>query len=159
MRSPDNNRRKKQKTNRYSGENMDSMFEKINNSTAADDKDDDDDDFVATAHSSSASSSESVERNTFNENGPSVSLNRQLARLEAKINQIQRASISNVTSSLMQSDRVDELPLQTEETLNKFETDLSQDAYRKKIVSKTIELYIIWCVKMKYQNACGNFSV
>lgn len=143
-----NKNRKRKKTDRYgenSDENMDGMFDAIDKSLEAIDKDDDkDDDYVAPSSKSSSdvSASESVEKTTFKENGSPNLLNRQLARLEVKINQmhllliqIQRASISNVTSSLSELDRILELPLQTVDMLNKFEVDLCQDSYRKKIVS------------------------
>lgn len=138
--------RKRKRTDRYgdlgdsSSSNMDDMLEAIDESTSMNNEDSDHVDLSES--STDVSNRESVEKSTFKENGSQKSLERQLARIEAKANQmhslliqIQRACISNATSSLLESDRIDELPITSEEMLNKFEVDLSQDSYRKKIVS------------------------
>lgn len=147
----DSKKRKTIKPNRYgeSSKNMDDMFDAIKKKTPinTDNNDSDnekDGDYIASSQSSSdTSNSESVEKTTFKENGSQKSLERQMCRLEAKVNQmhlvviqIHRACVLNVTSSSLELDRVPELPLKSEEMLNKFELDLSQNAYRQKIVSK-----------------------
>lgn len=132
---------------------MDAMFDAIDQSKEKNDKDDD---YVASSDSSSdVSNSESIEKNSFEENGSQMLLGRQFCRLEAKIDQlhllvvqIQRASIANLTSSTLELDRIPELPLTSEEMLNKFEFDLSQDSYRQKIVSVQEMLFLYYLIEV-----------
>lgn len=65
-----------------------------------------------------------------------------MARFEVKLNEmfaivmkIHRACISNAVSTQMETENVPELPLETDESLNKFELNLAQRPYREKIVS------------------------
>lgn len=139
--------RKRKKPDRYgdSSKNMDDMLDAIDQSPTSNNNNnkDKDKDYVDLSESSSdVLNSEAIEKNTFEENGSQKSLGRHLARFEAKINQmhllliqIQRACISNATTSLLDLDHIDELPLVSQDMLNKFESDLSQDSYRQKIVS------------------------
>lgn len=142
--------RKRKKTERFgdTSENMDDLLDEINQSTTTTTKSNNEDiDVVNLSESTSSnvSNSESIGKITFEENGSQKSLDRHLARLEAKINQmhslliqIQRACISSAVSSLNKMnelDRINEIPLETEELLDKFELDLSQESYRQKIVS------------------------
>lgn len=122
------------------------MLDAIDQSNASDKNSKKDADYVASESESESASdvsnSESIEKSKFKENGSQTALERQVCRIEAKINQlhlvvmqIHRASISNVTSSLLELDRFAELPLKSEEMLNKFELDLADVSYREKIVS------------------------
>lgn len=139
--------RKRKKPTRLgeSDENMDDLFDQIDRreSTKSDDKDEDYANLSRT--SSEVSISGSIETATLEKNGYQKSTERQLARIEAKLDemhkvliQIQRASISGATTSLMESENIPELPLTSVESLDKFEQDLSDEAYRKKIVSNSL---------------------
>lgn len=76
------------------------------------------------------------------------SLERQVCRIEAKINQMQ-STLSQLHRTIISSavgvnavpgpEQFPELPLDTEESMNKFETDLNEKSYRKKVVSVSIE--------------------
>lgn len=138
--------RKRRKVNRYgvgdSSGNMDDIIEAIDQTKTTTTENEDTDYVDLSESSSDVSNSEPVEKTTFEKNGSQKLQERRLARFEAKLDkmhslliQIQRACNLTVTSSLLESNRIDELPLVSEEILNKFELDLSQDSYRQKIVS------------------------
>lgn len=138
------NPRKRNKPNRYdeSCGNIYDMFKEIDQSTPSNDIEIDGDYVYLSDSLSDASNSRSFESTTFEKNGFQKPQERQYARFEAKLNQIhqlliqiQRARISNATASLLESERIPELPLTSEESLNKFELDLSEHSYRQKIVS------------------------
>lgn len=158
------NPRKRKRPDRYgeSKENMDDMFEEIDNqSTPSKDKDEDDDykekdeddDYIDLSGSThNVSNSEPFEKFTWMNTKDEFQepQERQYARIEAKLNQIhslliqiQRTCISNATTSLLELERIPELPLATEVSLNKFELDLSEDSYRQKIVSTVNSDFII----------------
>lgn len=140
--------RKRNKPDRYgnTSENMDAVFELIDKSTST--KNTDNDVVDLPGLSIDVSNSGTDEKSTFEVNGSQKPLERKLARFEAKIDQmhmvliqIQRACISNATTSLLELDDIHELPLVSEEMLNKFELDLSQESYRQKIVSMEFKYY------------------
>lgn len=139
------NKRQRNQPNRYgeSSKNMDHMFKDIDEATS----NGNDPDFLQSNEQQSDDSgspdSGSPEKIPFKENGSQSSVQKQMARLEAKLNemhsilmQIHRACISNVVSTQMESENVQELPLTSDASLNKFEQDLTQKSYRQKIVSK-----------------------
>lgn len=139
-------KRQRQQPNRFgeSSKNMDHMFKDIDEATSNDNKDPD---FVQSDEQPSdddgSPNSSSPEKIPFKENGSQSSVQKQMARVEAKLNemhsilmQIHRACISNVVSTQMDSENVQELPLTSDASLNKFEQDLTQKPYRQKIVSK-----------------------
>lgn len=79
-------------------------------------------------------------------------LERQVFRIEAKLNemqsvmlQIQRMIISSSigVSASIRPEEFPELPLITEDSLNKFEKDLSEESYMKKVVSDIEYLNIL----------------
>lgn len=135
--------------NRYGStvnENMDSMFDAVRKSSSNDDS------FEIIelpgksrqlSDASNSTSSSVPEKNPSKENGSQNALQRQMARLEVKLNemfaivmQIHRASVSNAVSAQMEIENVPELPLESDESLNKFELDLAQRPYRERIVSR-----------------------
>lgn len=82
----------------------------------------------------------------------STGLERQVFRIEAKLNemqsvmlQIQRMIISSSigVSASIRPEEFPELPLITEDSLNKFEKDLSEESYMKKVVSDIEYLNIL----------------
>lgn len=86
--------------------------------------------------------------NSCNEHGSHNAFQRQMAPVEVKLNglfsivmQIHRANISNAVSTQMESENVPELPLKSDDSLNKFELDLAQNLYREKIVSHEILIF------------------
>lgn len=136
--------RKKRKPDRYgaTNKNMDDLFDSIDRTTPSDDEDD--------ADNVDLSNSEKITTQKDEFQKPE----RQFARFEAKLNQIhllliqiQRACISDATTSLLELERIPELPLPSEESLDKFELDLSEDSYRQKIVStgnsKTVSDFLL----------------
>lgn len=122
--------------------NMDGMFDDIDKSTSNGKEStfvQSDDELL------SDTSNSAPEKNLFKENGSQNALQRQMARVEVKLNeifaivmQIHRAHISDVVSTQIESENVPELPLKSDESLNKFELDLAQGSYRAKIVSNKI---------------------
>lgn len=135
-------KRQRKQTNRFgeSSTNMDEMFDDIDERTSNSPKDDD---FVPSdEQQSNVSHSGAPEAVPLKENDSQSVQQKQLARLEAKLNamqstlmQIHRACISNVVSTQMESENIQELPLTSDTSLNKFEQDLTQKSYRQKIVS------------------------
>lgn len=135
-------KRYRKQTDRYgdSGKNMDDMFDDIE-TTSNGRKDSN---FVETDEQQSdiSDSGSPTEKIPFNENGFQNAVQKQLARFEIKLTeiystviQIHRSCISNVVSTQMESENVDELPLTSDASLNKFEQDLAEQSYRQKIVS------------------------
>lgn len=119
--------------------NLDDMFDDADKTTSKCK----DPDFQPTEEQSSdTSSSDASVKNPCNEHGSHNALQRQMARVEVKLNelfsivmQIHRANISNAASTQMESENFPELPLKSDDALNKFELDLAQKLYREKIVS------------------------
>lgn len=69
-------------------------------------------------------------------------LEKQVCRIEAKLNQmqsvmlqIQRMVISSSVADTPRPEEFPELPLLTEDAINKFESDLNEKSYKKNIVS------------------------
>lgn len=161
---PDNQKRKRQKTDKYGSTdegNMDKQFEEIDQRKKDDDyvpgtSDESESDESGSDESGSGGSESGISAKSEslsnqcpkknaspNESGSKFS--RQLSRMEAKIDQmrsivdkIHRAHISNVVSSSV-LDKVAELPLTSREMLDKFDADLSDARYRQKIVSIVLD--------------------
>lgn len=137
------NKRIRKQPNRYgeSSENMDDLFDDIEQTTPIDK----DSDYVANDEQpSDDSNSGPPEKSPIKENRSqnAHTVQTQMARIEAKLNEmfsivvkIHRASISNVVSTEFEFENVQELPLKSDESLTKFEIDLSEQVYRQKIVS------------------------
>lgn len=136
-------KRLRKQPDRYgeSSKNLDDMFDVVDQTTPKDK----DSDFVASDEQlSDDSNSGPPEKSPFKENGSqnAHTVQTQMARIEAKLNEmysivvkIHRASISNAISTEIESENIQELPLTSDESLQKFENDLSEQVYRKKIVS------------------------
>lgn len=133
-------KRQRKQTERYgkSSQNMDAMFKDIDDTASTSHNDSD---FVESdRQQSDISDSDQTEQIPLKDNGSKTTM--QMARLEAKLNemhsilmQVHRACISNAVSTQIESENVHELPLTSDDSLNKFEQDLAQKSYREKIVS------------------------
>lgn len=109
-------KRKRKKPDRLgeNSKNMDYLFDNVDETALSKNEDVD---FVDSAESDISIDSRS-EKNPFKENGSENLLRNQMARLEAKLNQmfsilvqIQHACISNVVSTQMELENIQELPL------------------------------------------------